>query len=107
MTLLLEDQRQQAKSPSLINVQTSKARQAFCKTVIVLLSRPINAASRVFTNSSFVCLLFVVAVVVAVVVVVVVVFAFFSATYKRHCALKDLIQSFDSDIFFSLLIKTA
>ena len=67
MTLSLEDQHQQAKSPSLISIRPSLARQPFCKTVIVLLSRPINAAFRVFMNCSFVCLLFVVAVVVVVV----------------------------------------
>ena len=100
MTLSLDDQRQQAKSPSLISVRPSAARQAFCKTVIVLLSRPINAAFRVCTNCPFACLLFVVA-------VVVVFFFFFSVPYKSLCELKDLIQSFDSDILFSLLIKRA
>lgn len=34
-------------------------------------------------------------------------FFFFSVPDKRLCELKDLIQSFDSDILFSLLIKTA
>ena len=82
MTLSLDDQRQQAKSPSLISVRPSAARQAFCKTVIVLLSRPINAAFRVCTNCSFACLLFVVAVVV--------VFFFFLSHIKASVNSKTL-----------------